>query len=61
MSFPIGDPSRYAGPIMDKIKGLDRHCETVKRNSRCPYLKLGCKGCTLAPPATMPPSRISAE
>jgi len=31
---------------MDKRPGLDRHCETVSVNSNCPYLQLGCKGCT---------------
>ena len=35
-----------AGPIMDEIKGLPQHCYTVLRNSRCPYLKFGCLGCT---------------
>lgn len=25
--------------------GLPAHCETMLRNSDCPYLKLGCTGC----------------
>lgn len=36
----------HAGPVMDKIDGLARHCETVLPNHDCPYLALGCLGCT---------------
>lgn len=38
----------YAGPIMDKVAFLPRHCETIMRNSDCPYIQLGCKGCTIS-------------
>ena len=43
----------HAGPIMDKIEGIPRHCETVLHNSRCPYLKFGCLGCTFKAPALL--------
>lgn len=36
----------HMGPIMDKREGWERHCETVLRNSDCPYLAMGCLGCT---------------
>lgn len=29
-----------------KIKGIIRHCETILRNSNCPYLSLKCRGCS---------------
>ena len=38
----------HAGPLIEKRDGLDRHCETVKPNHDCPYLMLGCAGCTFA-------------
>lgn len=37
----------HQGPIMEPVPGLQRHCDTTARNSECPYLKLGCKGCLL--------------
>jgi hypothetical protein len=38
----------HAGPIMDPVEGKIRHCDTaVLLNSECPYLELGCLGCTL--------------
>lgn len=36
----------HAGPIVDEIEGVPQHCKTTLFNSRCPYLKLGCLGCT---------------
>ena len=39
----------HAGPVLDKLPGLDRHCETIKPNHQCPYLPLGCQGCTFVP------------
>lgn len=36
----------HADKVMDRRFGLDRHCETGKVNSGCPYLQMGCKGCT---------------
>lgn len=39
--------SMHAGPVMDRVPGLSRHCETTMTNSSCPYIPLGCQGCTL--------------
>lgn len=36
----------HMGPIMDKREGWERHCETVLPNHACPYLAMGCLGCT---------------
>ena len=36
----------HAGPVMKAIEGIQQHCKTTLRNSRCPYLKMGCLGCT---------------
>lgn len=36
----------HMGPIMDKIDGFARHCETLLPNHACPYLAFGCLGCT---------------
>jgi len=47
----------HAGAIIDKIDGIDRHCETVKPNHECMYLRLGCKGCAFAN-ADKPPMLI---
>lgn len=33
---------------MDEIAGVARHCETLLPNHNCPYLALGCLGCTLS-------------
>lgn len=41
----------HAGPIMDKVPGFARHCETVMENHKCPYIPMGCLGCTLKRPA----------
>ena len=38
----------HLGPIMDEREGFTRHCYTVEPNSKCPYLKFGCLGCTRA-------------
>ena len=38
--------NRHVGAIMEKLPGLERHCETPFVNSECLYLKLGCMGCT---------------
>lgn len=46
MSSPLFLGPDKAGPVMDKLPGIDRHCETIKPNGECPYLKLGCLGCT---------------
>jgi hypothetical protein len=37
----------HAGPIMKPVAGKVRHCDTPLMNSECPYLELGCLGCTL--------------
>lgn len=37
---------QHAGPLVDKVAGIDRHCETVLPNHDCPYLMMGCFGCT---------------
>ena len=37
---------QHKGKVMKKISGLPRHCETSTVNSNCPYLQLGCNGCT---------------
>lgn len=37
---------QHEGKVMAKVPGKDRHCETTNVNSGCPYLQLGCKGCT---------------
>lgn len=44
----------HASRIMDEIPGLDQHCKTMLPNSICPYLKLGCLGCTHRAPGTFP-------
>ena len=31
---------------MEPIDGLEQHCTTLARNSDCPYIPLGCLGCT---------------
>lgn len=36
---------QHEGPVMDKVPGLTRHCETLLSNRECPYIELGCKGC----------------
>lgn len=41
-----GSNEMYVGPVMDETEGFLRHCYTVLRNSKCPYLKFGCLGCT---------------
>ena len=35
--------------MSDMHMGVARHCETVLPNRDCPYLRLGCLGCTLKP------------
>lgn len=35
------------GPRIEKIPGLDMHCETILENSKCPYLSRGCRGCII--------------
>lgn len=63
----------HMGPIMDKREGLERHCETVLPNSKCPYLVMGCLGCTrsarlpmswaeaiMRPPPVMTPDELNA-
>lgn len=41
---------RLIGPYrslpMARRKGIVRHCETAQLNSDCPYIPLGCLGCT---------------
>jgi len=37
---------QHKSKVMDKRPGLERHCETRSVNSNCPYLRLGCLGCT---------------
>lgn len=44
----------HEGPIMEKRDGLKRHCELPLPNHTCPYLSLGCKGCTLSTAIKLP-------
>lgn len=32
--------------LIEKIDGMERHCEHGWPNSECPYLERGCLGCT---------------
>jgi hypothetical protein len=36
----------HAGPVMKKVDGVDRYCETLLLNANCPYHGMGCLGCT---------------
>jgi hypothetical protein len=36
----------HAGTIMEPTMGIPRHCDTTLMNSTCPYLAMGCLGCT---------------
>jgi hypothetical protein len=36
----------HAGTIMEPTMGIHRHCDTTLMNSTCPYLAMGCLGCT---------------
>ncbi len=33
---------------VDRVDGIEPHCETTWLNSHCPYIALGCKGCESA-------------
>jgi len=46
--------SLHLGPVMDAVDGFARHCETTLPNSTCPYLALGCLGCTRRTPFHLP-------
>ncbi|BCS55173.1 hypothetical protein GSbR_19540 [Geobacter sp. SVR] len=47
---PPPQETLHEGPVMDKIEGMPRHCETLKPNRLCPYIPLGCTGCKLRKP-----------
>jgi hypothetical protein len=38
----------HQGKIVEPTMGLIRHCDSAHlRNSNCPYIAMGCLGCTL--------------
>lgn len=42
----LKDPPDFLPNRIKEITGIIRHCETILLNSKCPYLKLGCRGCS---------------
>lgn len=38
---------RHQGPRMGQASRYKQHCRTDKPNNECPYIALGCVGCTL--------------
>lgn len=36
----------HQGKVIKRQEKLHRHCETTLQNTTCPYLRLGCLGCT---------------
>lgn len=36
---------KHLGPVVEEREHLPRHCNTLARNTDCPYIQLGCLGC----------------
>lgn len=37
---------QHAGPVVEPVPDLLQHCRSTEPNEQCPYIKLGCLGCT---------------